>query len=388
MKISRLLPIALAFVGLVALSLPAHADRGPWPDPSDARGPLAIDRIEIGHKRWDNTTIEVVFERAVDPARLDKRDFIVFDFDGNGDRKSEEWVYFFPVRGRWRGVVYYPRSGNYGSAFYDLNRTSRRSFKLVLPSWAHQDRGGYFFRIATSSRTGAGCSKGCFDAVPNASWLIHDWTYPVIRRFEVPTFSLATGDTPAFQPTWHVTDEGFSRLSDRTLWKRVPGAKDWERVARDRVQRVTRKAFELEQGNKLQLRATATDGAGNKISSSVLETVVPFDDANEANEALYLGMWEDAPAANAYLGSAHISSTPLDTFRFTGIGRRFCISYRAGKEFGLAELEVGGRSAGIDMSSSSYLGRTECVEHSEVALRTAVLSVDAGIINVDAYWFE
>lgn len=388
LKTSRLLSMALALVWLVASGLPAYADRGPWLDPRDAQGPLAIRKIEIGH-RLDSTTLEVTFERPVDPARLDERDFIVFDFDGNGDRKSEEWVYFFPVRGRWRGVAYYPRTDQYELAYYDLDRTSRRSFKLVLPPYAHQSRGGFLFRIATSSRTGAACSKVCLDYVPNANWLIHDWTFPEIQRFEVPAFSLATGDTPAFQATWQVRDEGFSGLRKRTLWKRMPGAKEWRRVAQDRLQRVTSRAFAIEQGNKLQLRVTGVDGAGNKASSEILETVVPFDDANNANDAVYVGAWQQVAAEDAYLGSAHVSSTPLDTFRFSGTGRRYCITYRVGEEFGRAALETSEEGLVIDMSSSSYL-RTACIYHSESAPRTAVLSAyDPGaIINVDAYWVD
>jgi hypothetical protein len=387
LKTSRLLSMALALVCLVASGLPAYADRGPWSDSRDGKGPLAIRKIEIGH-RLDSTRLEVTFERPVDPARLDERDFIVFDFDGNGDRKSEEWVYFFPVRGRWRGVAYYPRTDQYELAYYDLDRTSRRSFRLVLPPYAHQSMGGYLFRVASSSRTGPACSKVCLDYVPNADWLIHDWTFPEIQRFEVPAFSLATDDTPAFQATWQVRDDGFSRLRRRTLWKRMPGAKEWERIAQDRLRRVTSRAFPTEQGSKLQLRTTATDGAGNTMSSEILGTVVPFDDANDANEAVYLGMWEEVPAVDAYLGSAHVSSTPLDTFRFTGIGRRFCISYRVGEEFGSGLFEVDDRAVRVHMDLPNYLGRTECVEHPEAALRTAVLSVGEGIINVDAYWFE
>ena len=389
LKASRLLAMAFALACLVATSLPAQADRGPWPDPRDARGPLSIRKIDIGHKRWGNTTIEVTFERPVDPAHLDERDFIVFDFDSDGDHKSEEWVYYFPVRGRWRGVAYYPRLDDYELAYYDLNRTSRRSFKLVIPPYAHQSRGGYYFRVATSSGTGSSCSKGCLDHVPNANWLIHDWTYPVIHDFQVLPFSLTTGNAPAFETRWHVTDHGFSGLHNRTLWKRAAGTEEWQRVTSNRQQRPTKDAFETEQGNKLELRVTGVDGAGNKTASEILETVVPFDDTNDSNEAVYLGAWEQLATDDAYLGSAHVSSTPLDTFRFSGTGRRYCITYRISDEFGRAALETSEQGLVIDMSSPSYM-RTGCIYHSESAPRTAVLSAyDPGaIINVDAYWVD
>ncbi len=396
MNRSRYLGVLLALSCLFAFRSPASADSGAWPDPRDGRGPLAIRKIDIGHVRWDDTTVEVTFERRVDPARLGKKDFFLVDFDEDGDRKSEYWVYFVPgPRGNWRSFTYYPRSGGIAYGTHPFKRTSPSS--IEIKSWRSYEQyrsGGYLFRVASYSKGSASCSEGCWDAVPNSRWLVHDWTPPRLLRFNVPEFSLEPADPPSVPVTWRVVDKGFSGLAENTLWKRLAGSGDWVEVVSKRSSRVESTRVEAEQGQKIDLRVTARDGAGNRIPSTQvpparLQTVVPFDDSNTAHAATYVGIWEEQERSEAYLEGVHVSTTSLDSFRFLGEGTRYCVSYLPGDEFGRARFEVAGERIDFDLSvRNPYGGRTWCVEHESRSERTAVLTVQSGVINVDAFWFE
>ncbi len=387
----RLLGALLVLFALPGFPIAATADTGPWQDAGDGRGPLAIRKIDIGHSRYDDTTVEITFERPVDPARLGKNDFFLVDYDYNGDRKSDHWVYFVPGRrGGWRSFTYYPQSGGVSYGTHPFRKTSPRSIKIEHWGSYDQDRkGGYLFRVVSYSEGAAGCAAGCWDFVPNANWLIHDWTPPRLVKFTAPQFSMTPTDEPTVPVKWRVTDIGFSGLKEQVLWKRLAGTDEWVKAGRSRSSALVRKNIPAEQGQKLELRLTSNDGAGNRLEPTHLQTVVPFDDSNAEHAATYVGLWELQERPDVFLKSLHVSTTPLDSFRFLGAGTRYCVSYRPGEEFGRARLEVAGERIDFDQSvPNPYGGRTQCVEHDTRSERTAVLTVQNGVINVDAFWFE
>lgn len=385
--------VALSLAALVPA--PARADKGPWPDQGDGRGPLAIRKIEIGHvPTYERaSTVTVVFERPVDPAQLGRRDFFVLDISGNRRAKSDIWIYFVGGGKKWFGYSYDPRSESIGHGGFYIKRSSPNSFKIVLPyieTRFERDHGGYRFRVASFSRTGAGCGSGCFDSVPDASWLIHDWTKPYVQYWQVPEFSLPTGHKPGASLRFRVTDQGFSGLAGWRVLARKAGAERWRKAHEGRSTSGVRRLVPIEQGHKVDLRLEARDGAGNRMRSEVVRTVVPYDDSNKTAEATFLGLWSEEQDDSAYLNGTHVSSSPLDTFRFTASARKYCISYRLGEDHGVAYFDVGDESTEVDMSFGPIgaTGSTSCLHLDSEEPRTAVVQVAEGTINIDGYWFE
>lgn len=390
----RLAAVLAPLCLLALLQAPASADKGPWPDQNDARGPLAIRKIEIGHIRsWGRaSTLTVIFDRPVDPARLGRRDFFVLDISGNARANSDVWFYFWGGGRQWFTYSYDPREKSVGYGGFWIRRLSPNSFKIILPyvdSRFRRETGGYRFRLASFSRTGTGCAEGCFDLVPNGDWLIHDWTRPTVERWEVSEYSMAPGDQAGVPVTFRVADRGFSGLAGWVLSKRIAGTQEWSRVRRGRSTALVRALVPTEQGQKVQLRLEATDGARNTAKPVFANTVVPYDDSNETAGATYVGFWEEQEYPGAYLDRLRVSSSPVDTFRFTAVARRYCVSYRVIAEHGAGRLEVGGQSTYLDMSFSYTPPHgIGCVELESEEARTAVVDISEGTVNVDGFWFE
>lgn len=389
--------LTLALCLLALVQAPAGADSGPWPDAGDGRGPLAIRRIEIGHIRsWERaSTVTVVFERPVYPAELGRRDFFVLDLSGgNDDAKSDVWFYFWGGDTRWYPHSYNPRTKRVGYGGFWIRRQSPRSFRIVLPyvdSYFERDSGGYRFRLASYSRTGPGCSSGCWDAVPNRSWLIHDWTRPWVERWSAPEFSLAGDGEPVVPVSLRVTDRGFSGLAGWKVSKRITGTDAWTVVHEGTSTRPVQRDVPAEQGQALQLRLEARDGAGNAIRPRVRRTIVPYDDANADAGATYFGLWEEEAHDGAYLGDLHLSSSPLDSFRYTAEADTYCVSYLVMEDGGRASFEVEGEYySGFDMSYARFGAPhgTECARFGTKETRTVIVEVEEGTINVDGFWYE
>lgn len=364
----------------------ARADRGPWPDRGDARGPLAIRKIEIGHAGL-TTTLTVSFERPVYPGRLSDRDFFVLDIDGREGPKSDLWLFFVGGREKWRVVDVKAMS------LSRIKRLSPRTFKIwVHPhsSWHSPFKGGYRFRLASYSETGSTCARGCWDFVPNASWLIHDWTKPDLKRLWSPQVWMNHGELTPFPVQWRVTDRGYSGLWRRTLWGRTQVGADWTEISSGRSTDLLSETIQGEQGQVFDLRVTAQDGAGNKMTSPSQRTVIPYDDSNPANGATFFGLWEEREHPTAYLEGIHVSRTELDRFYFNGTGTKYCIAFRTGEEFGRATFQVDNQFGGVDMSRIVYPSSANysCMSFRDVMERTAEVRVAEGTINIDGFWVE
>lgn len=390
----RVSSVAVALCLLGVVDTPARADSGPWPDRGDGRGALAIERIEIGHIRsWERASyVTVVFERPVYPAELRRRDFLVLDLSGNDRARSDVWFYFLGGDTRWYPYSYDPRTRSVGYGGFWITRLSPRSFRIVLPyveTYFSRTTGGYRFRLASFSKTGAGCSAGCWDALPNGGWLIHDWTRPWVNRWDVSLFSHSTSGEPGAPIALRVTDLGFSGLDKWRVSKRAAGAETWTNVHEGRSTRPVSRFVPAEQGEKLRLRLDARDRAGNAIRPVYRTTAIPYDDSNADAGATFFGLWEEQERDDAYLGTLHVSSTQLDTFSFTADARTYCVSYLVMEDGGYAGFEVDGSSTGIDMSySRTGPHGVECMEFETKETRTATVDVEEGPINIDGYWYH
>lgn len=379
----------------LGLSGPAAADRGPWPDRGDrARGPLAIDKINIGHDEYERSIIALTFERPVDLASLAARDFVVIELDTHGTARSDAWLFLDPERRGWRTWSYDPQTKHIEEYNFYARRTSPNSLRVTIPNYNFDpdyDRTGYRFRITSVSQTGSQCRRTCVDFVPNRSWLVHDWTPPWVSRFEVPDFSLPPGKGPGIFVGMQVTDEGYSGLRARTLWKRERGTKRWVKVTSDSITRFTRRSYPAKPGSVLELKLTGRDGAGNAaLSAGVGTTRIPYDDGGTDHAPAFVGLWEQVENGRAYGGSSHTSAQPGAAFTFAAVGKFFCFSHLNGDSSARVSFVIdNSRGQSIHLVREAE-GRhsTICRSFDTEAMRRATVIVEEGSVNIDAFWVE
>jgi len=336
--------------------------------------------------------VTVIFERPVDPARLKRRDFFVLDLSGNARGRSDIWFYFWAGEKRWFAHSYDPQTKKVGYGGSWVTRLSPRGFKITVPYveevYFDSITGGYRFRLASFSRTGPGCGSGCWDAIPNRGWLVHDWAAPFVERWQVPYYSLPASDIPGVPVVFRVVDRGFSGLRKWKLSKKIPGTDDWKTVHDGRSEELVRRLVPGEQGQKLLVRLEASDRTGHVMPSRVERTIIPYDDSNQEAGGTFIGGWSEQEESASYLRRLHVSSTPLDTFQFTASARTYC-SYRDVPEHGQATYRIGNRSMAVDISSGVPGPHgTQCLDFETEAIRTAIVEVAEGTINVDGYWYD
>ncbi|MDQ3877595.1 MAG: hypothetical protein M3290_04495, partial [Actinomycetota bacterium] len=348
------------------------------------------------------STVTIVFSHSVKASQLHIGDFLVLELSIKNRKKGDIWFYVV-VDGahRWAAYYYDPQTRTHGSGGFYIRNVSARSLKIVgvdgfLPSPYGNGPYGYRFRLASFSRTGPSCSKGCWDAVPDRNWLIHDWTPPFVMRWEVPTkgmgipnFSLSPAEEPGVPVTFRVIDKGFSELRRWTLYSRLEGADEWTKAFQGDSERLVNRTVSASEGDELVMRLQAQDRAGNTVTAPVARTIVPYDDTSTAGQATFFGVWNENDEADSYRTTLHVSSTPLDSFSFTASARMYCIFYRASNDAGQANLQADNQSAHVDMAYSAFgdsHGIT-CLYFDTVQTRTAELKPTEGAINVDGYWF-
>lgn len=378
-------------LGLLLPVVPASADRGPWPDRNDgARGPLAIEKIEIGHDSYHSSTLNIVFEKAVSPESFGRNDFLAIEMaDGRG-RRADYILFYGASRGQFETFSYDPQTDQVGRGGYWHRRPSPRELKIFNPEVGLPlDLVGYRFRIASYSSSGNECARGCSDAVPNSNWLIHDWTKPTLGALAVPEWSIQARPRPVAKVKWGASDRGLAGLSRRTLWTWDRAAGEWKVVRSTRDPGTSRDEIKVVPGTKARFSVTAVDGAGNKMRSHVVSTRVPLDDTTQVSDTRYFGLWSQEQSDSAYLNTLHVSKTPLDTFSFAAKAKLYCIVYQRGENWGRARFTVGETVTELDQANPYLRSNVpSCLTFSSRHLRTATVEVLNGVINLDGIYFE
>jgi hypothetical protein len=369
---------------ITSLPSPSRAAPFSFGDRDRAQGRLAIERIRV---RIDEGIVMTVFlKQAIDPSELTRDEFFVVELQTNHRPRPEETIFFFARKGRWDHAIYYWRTKTF--TYFTGNRIrqlSPRSIRLRFSSTSEPSAGGYLYRLASVS-SGEGCGDKCWDAVPNRGWFVLDWTSPAIRRFDVtPLAQTAPEGGLQIPVTWRVTDRGLSGLKSHTLWMRTFGETEWKKVLTSRSEEALTHLLPVDEGQHLQFQITAKDNFGNNVTSEIRESFVPFDDTSPEGTT-YFGYWSEEDRPDSYGGSIHKSTTPLDTFSFSGEGTQFCLYYLTSPEFGTAEVEYNGERHGtIRMDSGD---RFWCYPFADSAHRTITVTVASGVINIDGFWFE
>lgn len=364
---------------------PAAADSWTWRDRSGGRGPLAIESVKAGHSPSGIGLITVTFDRRLRPSRMGPKDFFVLDYEGNGERPSEGWIYVVAENGHLRTFEYNPTTGEtYGSIGFE--RPTPRSLRVV--PW-NGNQGGFAVAAVTySENAAAGCSGGCWDFAPNRGYLVHDSTAPTFERFEAPDPLDGFWYEPDVPVSWRATDMGFSGLRRTSIVWRDPQETEWRRLATRSGEGAHEVRVKAVQGAHMLIQGFAEDGAGNTTASYPSELRIPFDDANESGPGTFTGGWTREADAEAMHGSHNVGAGPAAALAFRGTGNLYCVFVRWLDALpARARLQVGDR--GVDLNHDATwpaVPVTYCVRTETAGDHDATLLVLAGRVGVDGYW--
>ena len=343
MKSKLLLLGVLVAHALVLTPFPASAQSGTIHDASDGQGPLAIDRVDYFGETQG--IMRVTFSHSLKGLRVFGKNFVVFDIDYNRDGRSDRWYYLQKGRGGWSQLEYNPKTKKLVSEGGCLcEGAGRRAMRFRVGAQYFSGKPGYGepgygFRVASLWKSSACPPHGCFDLAPNHGYVLHDYGLPTIKRFEAPPL-VVNGDATSFPVLWRVIDKGLSGFREAKLLEK-PWQKEaeWEQVASSRSTGLVRKDVSAKEGDDFELMLRAWDGVRNQSSSAGMHVVVPFD---QTTGSTISGLWTESADPATYLGSELVSSSPLDTFTFSGYGNEVCLLYRMGPGLGTGELSING----------------------------------------------
>ncbi|HEV2754547.1 MAG TPA: hypothetical protein VG318_02065 [Actinomycetota bacterium] len=372
--------VASVLLGTTLGAAPATADSWTWRDRGGGRGPLSIQSVNAGHGRYRQPMLTITFDRALDPAAMGRRDFVVVDLELNGRGKTDLLVYFASVRGRLRTFSYEPRWKTWGGGV-PFSRPTPRTLRLGLP--ANYEVGGAAFAVASYSEA-AGCGEACWDVVPNRGYLVHDYTAPEFSAMVAPAEFWFEPEVPVW---WRARDRGLSGLRDTTLMVSDAGSGKWRRVATRRAPGRSRVVVPGVEGKHMMFQTIARDRAGNVTKSPFVLTRVPYDQANPEGPGTLVGAWLEEERPDAQGGTVHVSTAPGDSLSFPGKGNLFCVILQWVGGPMEATFEVGETSHRLTQSAGDNQYRLPyCITTPEPGETTAKLTVIAGRLGVDGYW--
>lgn len=380
--IAFLLMSSLLALGVVPAAV---ADSYTWRDPG-GRGPLAISGVKVRH--WPDSEaprLTITFNQPLKASRMGPKDFIVLDYEGNGKRPSDGWIYVVSRRGRLFSFEYNPTTGEtYGSIGF--HRPTPRSLDLV--PWNYNVGGYAVSAVSYSENAAAGCAGGCWDFAPDRGYLVHDWTAPEFQRFEAPSPIDQFWHEPTIPVTWRATDMGLSGLARTSVVWREPEEAKWRRLVTRTGGGRHEERVKAIQGAHMLIQGEAEDGAGNIATSYPTLLRVPWDDANESGPGMFTGAWARQEDPDASRESFNLGTGPA-TLTFADTGSVYCVVVRSlDLEPARARLQVDGGSAQDVMHDAGDPGGRfpVCVGTEEPGEHTATFVVLAGRLGVDGYW--
>jgi hypothetical protein len=384
-KLTVALVLSLFALGLFATA-PATADSWTWRDPG-GRGPLAISSIKVGHYRPSGAPkLTVTFNRALKASQMGRKDFIVVDYEGNGKRPSDGWIYVVARNGRFESFEYNPTTDEtYGTIGFE--RPTARSLRVV--PWNYQSGGYAVAAISYSENAAAGCGGGCWDAAPNRGLRIHDWAPPTFERFVAPAPTDGFWYEPTVPVTWRAVDTGLSRLARTSVVWREPDATRWRTLVTRYGGGPQKANVTAVEGAHMLLQGLAEDGVGNTASSPYPSLLrIPFDDANESGPGTFTGMWTREEDPEAIGGSVNVGTGPA-TLTFADTANLYCVVVK------WLDLEPAQVRLQLDDGTARDFGHDPgdpaarvplCVGTPSVEEQTATFVVLAGRAGVDGYW--
>jgi hypothetical protein len=383
-KLTTVSIVSIAFAGVLAQA-PATADSWTFRDRSGGRGPLAIESVKAGHWPSGMPYITVTFDRPLKASRMGPKDFVVVDYEGNGEPTSEGWIYVVARRGRLTSFEHNPSTGEtYGSIGFD--RPNPRSLRVV--PWNYNQGGIAVAAASYSKNRAAGCSRGCWDFAPNRGYLVHDWTAPVFESFVAPDPDDDFWHEPEIPITWRATDTGFSGLRRTSVLWREPRGEEWRKLVTRSVGGFQEARVRAVEGAHMLIQGVAEDGAGNASASYSALLRIPWDDANASGPGMFTGVWTPEDDPEAMHESVSIGTGPAATLAFTGVGNQYCVAMSwLGAQPVVARLQVGDQAQDLRRDADDRAARTTpCVTAPDVGEHTATLTILAGRAGVDGYW--
>jgi hypothetical protein len=217
--------------------------------------------------------------------------------------------------------------------------------------------------------------------------VINDFTPPWILRFELPTGAHKDG-LPQATLRYRVVDRGLSGLGRHRIFIRTEEDARWRRLETRTGGGTQSYVVELEEGQTALLRMSVRDRAGNETVSDVRSVTAPIDEAR-AGAGTFSGLWETRATESTYMGTEHVSRSPLDELRYSATGAHYCLLFSVGPEYGTAEVTIDDQSYEIDMNADSTdVLHKKCYQYLDSKERSVVVREADGRINVDGFWAD
>lgn len=379
---------ALVLSGLILLHpVPGRADIQTISDANDVKGKLDIKKVTVAHV-GNSFRHTIVTYRGWKSALLVKGNALVMAFDTDGDpNKVERWV-----------VV--QRSAKKLKAFLtnekfiilrddlEVSHPNRRKTWVEVTRSMLSSPPGYTWAGLSVYYGKDICKKGCVDAAPNDSFVIHDYTPPDLSFYPPadPTSTYSANDT--FSAQISASDAGFSGIQGWELQVRELGQTAWEVAASGTGNATGFPVVQGRQGATYDLRAIARDNAGNETESNVATVTVPWDDDHPDVSPGFSGDdWTlHTTISNDFMSTRHETTTPGASFSFdfTGTG----IGWIASNQTGIAEVVVDdGQPTTVDLSTA-FTWRHVVFSQSGLPPgdHRLTITVQSGRAVVDALW--
>ena len=377
--------------GLVLLAAPfaapaAHAD-GSYRDGRD-KGPLDIRSVKLEKVDDWYLAAEVTFGSPIHLKDFRGQNFLVLDIDRTGDGKSDHLLYVAPYSNRFGIYSYNVRDRQTYCCDRGVRKIGSSTLRIRFPQFNNyvHAHGGQLFRVG-SYYEGASCPEGCFDVAPNRGWVINDFTPPSIKRFDLP-IGAYTGGQPQAPLNYRIADKGLSGIGRHRILVRTSDSDEWQSVATRTGEGSMSYLVNFQPGQTASVKMVVADRAGNVSRSVVRNTTAPIDDATP-EVVTFTGLWESRATDHSYLGTEHVSRSPLDEVQYTASATHYCFLYSVGPDYGKALFDVNGVSFEVQMNAdvSASLKRM-CVNFSKLKERTLTVSELQGEINVDGFWAD
>ena len=279
---SRRLRTFIVVLSIVATALggwsPAVAGGISRSDGNDVPGPLDLASMRLtpisGGDRIQIRTLAKFTNGQLDG----DAGWFEVDFDTNADRKYDFWAVVFYANGK---LVAVQGQGRNALRRLPVRRVDTRTVSFDI---AHRNLGNvssYDFVVYSIWRAKP-CSNAnvCVDTIPNRYPLIrHDFTPPTITWGTVPAVSTDVSATLDYDVHVTVHDDTYGSGVKRWTLQQRQDTGSWTTVGSGRTKNVTESVTGVE-GEVTFVRVLAVDKQGNRRTSSMKKTVVPWDDRN------------------------------------------------------------------------------------------------------------
>ncbi len=306
-----MLAASLAMPALLTTS--ASADSGTRKDGNDTTGALDLSSVSVAHNHGIVYTFKTFKAFVAKTLAPNSYLLVAMDLDLDGD--ADRCAFIFESGSRFTGAL--TNCGN--KYFYALAVRHPTSTTATITMSETLFKRTYRWRAFSFYQQAPNCGgNGCVDAVPNRGLVVHDMTLPTVAwTTPQPALALSTDLSLTTSLPLDFTASDDRRVASWSIQHLLSWyANTWDVLASGADGGHVHTDLVVEEGRSYQLKAFATDRAGNIGSSpTFLNITVPFDDANAIMG--YTANWASEPVPGAFQHAHMVSSTLGAAVTFT-----------------------------------------------------------------------